>query len=665
MNNFLRAVRLALRHRLTIVGVVVSSLAVALLWGGNIGAVYPLVEVVFENQSIPEWTDKQITSLQSGLEERRREAAELRAVAAASPEDQRAQLTRKLGILELRISADSQWLETVTWAQPYIARYAPSTAFKTLLVVVLAILVGTLVKDLLLVLNVILVERLAQLATFDLRKQFYRRTLRMDLGAFGEDRTPRLMSHFTNDMSAMSSGIAVLFGKVVREPLKMVACLAGAAYVCPRLLVLSLVLAPPAIYLIARLAQSLKRANRRAMEEMAQLYTVLSETFTGIQAVKAFTMERYERGRFHQVAKKYFRRAMRIITYDALTRPTTELMGMIMISAAILAGGYLVLNEQTHLLGIRMCPRPLTFGSLMAFYGFLIGACDPARKLADVLQLLQRSLAGADRIYEMLDREPTVVERADSRPAPDPARELIFENVSFRYTADQPVLRDISLRIPYGQSVAIVGPNGCGKSTLANLIPRFYDPDEGSIRMDHVDLRDLRLRNLRSQIGLVTQQTLLFDDTIMNNIRYGSPGASDAEVIQAARNAHANRFIEEKLEHGYQTIVGERGGKLSGGQRQRIALARAMLRNPRILILDEATSQIDPESEQLIHQALRKFIRGRTTIMITHRLSTLDLAERILVMDSGEIVDAGPHDELIHRCHLYQRLYYAHIRESA
>lgn len=665
MNNFLRAVRLALRHRLTIVGVIASSLVVAALWGANIGAVYPLVEVVFENQSIPEWTENQIVRVEAAIQDRRREADNLRATLAAAPEDQRAQWTRRLSVAEMRIAADEQWLERIKWAQPHIARYAPATAFKTLLVVVLIILAGTLVKDLLLVVNVILVERLAQLATFDLRKQFYRRTLRMDLGAFGEDRTPRLMSHFTNDMSAMSSGIAVLFGKVIREPLKMISCLAGAAYVCPRLLILSLVLAPPAIYLIARLAQSLKRANRRAMEEMAQLYSVLSETFTGIQAVKAFTMERYERGRFHQVAKKYFRRAMRIITYDALTRPTTELMGMIMISAAILSGGYLVLNERTDLFGIRMCQRPLTFGSLMAFYGFLIGACDPARKLADVLQLLQRSLAGADRIYEMLDREPTVVERTDTWPIPDPPRELVFENVSFRYTPDHPVLSGINLRIPFGQSVAIVGPNGCGKSTLANLIPRFYDPDEGSIRIDRTDLRDLRLKSLRSEIGLVTQQTLLFDDTIMNNIRYGSPGASDEEVIQAARNAHASRFIEEKLEHGYQTIVGERGGKLSGGQRQRIALARAMLRNPRILLLDEATSQIDPESEQLIHQALRKFIRGRTTIMITHRLTTLDLAERILVMDSGEIVDSGGHDDLIRRCALYQRIYHAHLRESA
>jgi ABC-type multidrug transport system fused ATPase/permease subunit len=243
--------------------------------------------------------------------------------------------------------------------------------------------------------------------------------------------------------------------------------------------------------------------------------------------------------------------------------------------------------------------------------------------------------------------------------------ELIFDRVNCEYLPGQPVLNELSLKIPFGQCVAIVGPNGCGKSTLANLILRFYDPTSGAMRLDYTDLREVRQRDLRNIMGLVTQQPHLFDESVLENIRYGAFHASDEQVIAAAKKAHAHKFIEEVLEQGYHTNVGERGGRLSGGQRQRIALARAILRDPQILILDEATSQIDPESELLIHKALEQFIRGRTTIMITHRLSTLALADRILVMDAGRIVGDGRHGELLEKCDLYRRLHQTDFRETA
>jgi ATP-binding cassette subfamily B protein/subfamily B ATP-binding cassette protein MsbA len=365
------------------------------------------------------------------------------------------------------------------------------------------------------------------------------------------------------------------------------------------------------------------------------------------------------------MAKQYYRRAMRIVTYNALTRPITELMGMGVICLAILAGGYLVLSQETQLLGLKMSNEALSVGAMITFYALLVGVSDPGRKLADVMPIIQKGAAAAERIYEMMDREPAIVDPPSPKPLPSPFRELVFDHVSFRYTPDQPVLTDIQLRIPFGQTVAIVGPNGCGKSTLINLISRFYDVAQGQVRLDDVDIRDVRLRDLREQIGIVTQQTLLFDDSVLDNIRYGSPEASDEQVIQAARQALAHTFIESNLEHGYHTIVGEQGGRLSGGQRQRIALARAILRNPSILILDEATSQVDNESEQLIHEALRRFVQGRTTIMITHRSSTLALADRIIVMDEGRIVDDGCHADLIHRCPLYQRLYQSDLKRSA
>jgi ABC-type multidrug transport system fused ATPase/permease subunit len=302
---------------------------------------------------------------------------------------------------------------------------------------------------------------------------------------------------------------------------------------------------------------------------------------------------------------------------------------------------------------------------LLLFYGLLVGATDPARKLSDVFNRLQRAVAASDRIYQMLDREPAIRNAPNPRPLPRHQSEIHFRDVSFSYTPAVQVLERINLRVRYGETIAVVGPNGCGKTTLVNLIPRFFDVTAGAVAIDGVDVRSVRLRDLRRQIGVVTQEALLFDDTVYNNIRYGSPHASRDEVFEAARQAHAHRFIEQKLERGYETVVGAAGRRLSGGQRQRIALARAMLRNPAILILDEATSQIDIESEQLIHKALEQFVRDRTAILITHRLATLDLADRILVMQAGGVHDIGTHSELTGRCELYRRIYQFQFRQAA
>ncbi len=398
---------------------------------------------------------------------------------------------------------------------------------------------------------------------------------------------------------------------------------------------------------------------------MSQIYSTLDETLSGIKVVKAFTMERYERRRFHENNKKYFRKSMKIARYDSLSRPLIEMLGISTICVALLAGAYLGIKQETHLFGIKMSERPLTIEPLIVFFGLLAGASDPARKLSEVYSRIQRAAAAADRIYQLIDRKPLVVDPARPVDFPRHCRDLVLDRVQFHYQPTQQVLQDVSLRIAFGETIAIVGPNGCGKTTLANLIPRFYDPVAGSVRIDGIDLRDVRMADLRGQIGLVTQETLLFDDTVLNNIRYGSPQATRAEVIEAAQQAHAHRFIEAKLENGYETIVGPRGNLLSGGQRQRIALARAILRDPSLLILDEATSQIDLESEQLIHKVLEKFVRNRTTIIITHRMATLALADRIVVMSGGHILDVGTHAELMHRSELYSRLYAIQFKESA
>jgi len=437
----------------------------------------------------------------------------------------------------------------------------------------------------------------------------------------------------------------------------MFSCLILAACFSWRLLLLTLVVTPVAAFSIRWLAKMLKRANRRAMEEMAGIYTTLEETFRGIKIVKAFTNESQERKRFHRNNKSFYQKSMRIARYDALSHPMTEVLGIATISGVMIVGGWLIFSPQPKFLGMTLNDWRISQSAMLTFFALLAGMADPLRKMSDIFSNVQGGFAAADRIFARLDRQPTVRDPKQPAPFRRHHRDLVFQNVGFAYQPDKPVLQDINLTIPFGETLAIVGPNGCGKSTLADLIPRFADPTSGTIRLDGVPLGEMRLRDLRGQIGLVTQETMLFDDTIFNNIRYGSPHATREEVVEAARQAHAHRFIEQELPDGYETSAGALGNCLSGGQRQRIALARAILRNPAILILDEATSQVDLESEQAIQQVLEKFIRGRTTILITHRMAVLSLADRIAAMEGGRILDVGSHEELLGRCGLYRRLY--------
>ncbi|HJS06055.1 MAG TPA: ABC transporter ATP-binding protein [Pirellulales bacterium] len=668
MKNFGRTLRLVLRYPGTLAASAVCAILVALLWGANIGGMYPIVEIIFgdqKGQTLQTWIDKEIAKEQATLAAIDWRIAALRAQLREAAPGMRGELEAQLA----REHADREISEKILarrqWLRPYIYDYLPHGAFQTIVLIVVLVVIGTLLKDVFLVLDAILVDRLTNLTAMELRKKFFRRTLRMELASFSANRTAELTARFTADMDSLHGGIQTLLGRAVREPLKMLACFVGAGWVCWRLLLVSLLVAPAIGYLISRLASSLKRANRRAMEEITQLYSILGETFENIKIVKAFTSERQERRRFHRNSKEIYRRAMKIARYDALVHPLSEMLGVSAISLCILCGAYLVLNQETHLLGIKMSDRPLSWGELLLFYGLLVGATDPARKLSDVFNRLQRAVAASDRIYQMLDREPAIRNAPNPRPLARHHREIVFRDVAFSYTPAVQVLDRINLRIGYGGTIAVVGPNGCGKSTLASLIPRFFDVTAGTVEIDGVDVRQVRLRDLRRQIGIVTQEALLFDDTVYNNIRYGSPHATREEIVEAARQAHAHRFIEQKLERGYETIVGAAGGRLSGGQRQRVALARAMLRNPAILILDEATSQIDIESEQLIHRALEQFVRDRTAILITHRLATLDLADRILVMQAGGVHDIGTHHELISRCELYRRIYQFQFRESA
>lgn len=665
MNNLGRALRVAFEQRLLLAATMFCALMVGILWGGNITAVYPFATVAFEGRPLQQWIADEIKESQDTIAELNSERDVLqKQLDAAAPEEKR-EINRKLGLLDGRASAEEDAMARFRTAQPYVEKYLPHTPFATLVSLTGMLLLGTLLKSVFFIAHSVLVARLAQLTSFRIRNDFFRNSLRMDLSSFNVDGSAELMSRFTYDMESLTAGIRNLFGKATREPLKMMACFIGAGWICWRLLVLSMIAAPLAALLIGWLAKALKRANRKAMEEMSQLYGVLEETFQGIKVVKAFTMERYERRRFHENSKKYYKKALKIARYDALTRPLTELMGIASICVAILAGAYLVINQQTHLLGIRISYRPLDISQLMVFYALLAGVSDPARKMSDVFARITRAAAACDRIYALIDRDPKIQDPPQPKPMGRMHRDLVFDSVGFSYHPTTPVLDQIDLKVTAGETVAIVGPNGCGKSTLVNLVPRFFDPLQGSVLLDGLDIREARVRDLRRQIGVVTQETLLFDDTVENNIRYGTPSATRAQVIEAAKQAHADRFIREQLEDGYDTVVGMRGGMISGGQRQRIALARAILRDPAILILDEATSQVDLESEQVIHRVIEKFIADRTALIITHRLSTLTLADRIVVMNEGRILDMGSHDQLLTRCGLYQRLHKIQFKKSA
>lgn len=670
MNSFGKVLKLVFRQPLALLGIGLTALLVGVLWGGNISTIYPIVEVVFRGESLHEWIDFKIRECEQAKEKLREELARLSTADSAD----RASLQRGKGAVGLasqdrtvlNLKQQMAQLEfhrrQFEWLRPWIYRLTPNDAFSTLCFILGLLLVGTVLKSGALVLNSVLVARVAHQTVLQLRRRLFAHALRLELNHPGREGVAQLMSRFTHDMNAIHAGLSVLLGKMTREPLKMLTCLGGAAYICWPLLVFSLLVVPPAGWAIWRLGRLLKNANRKAMEEMAQLYGTLEEALRSLPIVKAFTMEPYERRRFLETSRRYFAKGMKIATYDALANPLTEVLGISIISLAMIAGAYVAIHGETTFLGFRLAPQPLSMPELVLFYALLAGAADPVRKLSDVFSGLQAAFAAADRVHSMLEQPPEVVEKRHARAIPRHRQHLVFDHVWFSYTPERPVLRDIHVTIPFGETLVIVGGSGCGKSTLISLIPRFFDPQKGEIRLDGVPLPEIRLRSLRKQIGLVTQEPVLFHDTILNNIKYGSPHATDEQAVDAARAAHAHLFIEQ-LPQGYDTVLGPMGQGLSGGQRQRIALARAILRDPAILILDEATSQIDVESEQLIQQALEKFIAGRTTIMITHRLSAIGLAGRVMLMHDGQIVDIGPHEELLLRSPMYRRLHSLHYED--
>lgn len=664
MKNLQRALLHAFRYKWSIIGSFLCSVLVAACWGANLGAVYPFMEVVLKNHTLAEWAQEQLTNSNQRIKDLEQQIDELNVATPDAGGDTARQRQKRIASCQAEIESQQRAIAATQKLIPYIERYAPNDPYQTLVWIVAALLLATFLRGAFLVASMVMIARVGQRTMLDLQNDVFRNVMSMESHELGVQGTGDLISRIRGETNSIGIAITNLFGKTLREPLKMIACLAGAAVINWRLLLFSLLVSPVAIYLMLVLAKSTKRANRKALEESAKLLNRLYQALTYSRVVKAFTMENHERSRFQLVAKEVYGRAMKISWYGALARVNNELLGVSIIGMAVIAGGYLVIHQEKFLFGIQLASTPMSFGEIITFFAFLCGVADPLRKMSDVYGTLQAGMVAADRVYPLIDQVPAIQNPANPTAIPDGPLSIEFQNVWFGYDEERMILKGVSFEVPAGTTLAIIGPNGCGKSSLINLLPRFFDPASGSIRINGVDLRDVNYKQLRRRVGYVTQMTMLFSDTIENNIRYGTLSASEADVLAAARKAHADEFIRD-LPDGYQTDIGEHGEKLSGGQRQRISLARAILKNPDILLLDEATSQIDPHSESLIHETLKEFIRGRTTIMITHRLSTLELADRIMVMKDGQVVDCGTHRELMARCAVYRQLRESELRDAA
>jgi ABC-type multidrug transport system fused ATPase/permease subunit len=627
--------------------------------------VNPRNKVLVRDKSELEALRRELQVAEAGLDE-------LKRFAEQQIHDQRSAATFLRGRraeLEDEHRKTARWLGHYRRLQPWIDRLLPRKGFETLFLLLVLVMSGVAVKGLFMFLQEVLVADVMQLTLFDIRNQFYRRTMALDLSCFGDQGSSELIARFTNDMDSLSQGLNTLLGKVVREPLRAISCLSIALWLNWRLTLLAMVLVPISALTANRAGRIMKRAVRRSLESMSTIYKILQETMQGIVVVKAFTMERRERRRFFLETKSLYKKSVRVATIDALSDPILEMLALSTVSIALLAGSYLVLNGTIFLdLGIvklQLASQRMMIEDLLYLYATLAGISDPVRKLANVHSRIQRAAAAADRICALMDRRPQVADPPGAIRLPRHRTAVVFEQVRFSYTGRDPVLRGIDLTVAQGETIALVGPNGCGKSTLMNLLPRFWDVQAGAIRIDGHDVRHVQLRSLRSQIGMVIQETILFEDTIANNIGYGNRHATRDAIVAAARRAYAHQFITA-LPQGYDTVIGERGLGLSGGQRQRIALARAMLRDPAILILDEATSAVDIQDEALIRKAIEEFARNRTTFLITHSLGSLQFADRIVLMNAGRIEAVGAESELRRHSALYRRLHEIHFqRESA
>lgn len=479
----------------------------------------------------------------------------------------------------------------------------------------------------------------------NMRMDVFSSITKLHIGYFSDQRKGDLISRFTNDVSEVENAVMNSLKFVLKEPITIIIYFSVLFFISAKLTLFTLFVLPITGGVVAEIIKRLRRRAKESQESLGRIVDILDETFSGMRVIKAFNARRFVLGKMDQETLFHRRVNLSIARKNELSSPVSEVLGVIIMAGIMYFGGVLVLQDSSGL-------DPEVFLGFLLIFASVI---QPAKNFSNGITSVQKGTVSASRIFDVIDTRPAIVSKPGGVILKEFSQYIEFRNVSFAYERE-PVLRNINLRVEKGKTVALVGPSGGGKSTLADLVPRFYDPKEGEVIVDGLPLPEYDLESVRSQIGVVTQESILFNDTIFNNIAFGMEHAAEADVVRAAKIANAHDFIME-TEAGYHTMIGERGSKLSGGQRQRLSIARAVLKNPPILILDEATSALDSESERLVQEALSNLMMNRTSIVIAHRLSTVQHADEIIVIQNGSIVERGRHQELVERDGLYRKLH--------
>ena len=496
-----------------------------------------------------------------------------------------------------------------------------------------------------------LMNYVGQRVIIDIRKAVFEKLQRLSLSFYDKNKTGTIMSYVTNDVNALQSAMVENVVEMVTESVILIASIVMMIYLDWRLFLVTFSTFPVVLLFIDQFGKRIRKSGSRIQEATADITSVLQETVSSARVIKSFVREEYEIQRFDRENMNNFRANMKYAQLSATLTPTIEFVAAVGVTIILWYGGNSVIEGS------------ITAGSLVAFLTYAVNISNPIKRLSRVIGNIQKALAAAQRVFDVLDLPETIHNAPDAKALPMVKGNVRFENVSFSYNPGEQVLNNVSFDVKPGQMIAFVGPSGAGKSTVASLLPRFYDVTDGSITIDGEDIRRVTLDSLREQVGIVPQETVLFNGTVYDNILYGRLNATKEEVEAAAKAANAHNFIME-LPQGYQTMLGDRGVNISGGQRQRISIARAILKNPQILILDEATSALDTESERVVQEALDRLMIGRTSFVIAHRLSTIKNADKIMVLEKGCLAEQGTHDELMAKDGLYAHLYKIQYRSK-